>query len=78
MSGLPCSARGRREGRKGGGEKKRRRMEKEKEKEKKRWREREKEKGRESERTPAGFAVGGRAWVTGSRAARNGMAEISN
>ena len=41
-------------------------------------RQREKEKGIESERTPAGFAVGDRAWVTGSRAAQRGTAEISD
>ena len=37
---------------------------------------REKEKGgeRDRESTPAGFAVGDRAWTTGSRAARDGIA----
>ena len=68
----------------GGGEREGREEEKRKEgewkkkKKKKGRREREKEKGRESERTTAGFAVGGRAWATGSRAAWKGTAKISD
>ena len=56
----------RRREKKGGG-----RKERKKEEEKKRKR-REIEKERKNERTQARFAVGGRAWATGSRAARDG------
>jgi hypothetical protein len=58
-----------REEREEGGRRRLKKMEKEKEKKKKR---REIEKERKSERTQARFAVGGRAWATGSRAARDG------
>ena len=71
------AARGREE-REEGGEGGKRKWKKKRKKEKERNREREKEKERErerkSERTPARFAVGGRAWATGSRAARDGTA----
>ena len=53
------------------GERRKEKKEKKKRKGKGKKRRREKERKKEK-RSPAGFAAGGRAWATGSRAARDG------
>ena len=58
--------------RKGKEERRKKKRRKEKEEEKKRRREKEREE--KEKRSAAGFAAGGRAWATGSRAARDGTA----
>ena len=68
-----CTRTARKQGRRKGKEERRRKEEKKREKEKEEEREK-KEREEKEKRSAAGFAAGGRAWATGSRAARDGTA----